>query len=189
MGTLRAGITGDIPFETAPVLDSAGEGNEGAPPADSEHHGGRWDSPWRKRQPTGRCCLPEPIHARWCCRSSKHAGRQVLRPITSAVRYSTLGMVGRRSRIASRTQAKLHLDFRLPCMRPPPASLSYHRAHLSAKARCVEIRWGIPFTVAPWRCATARSRDVQDGVRADDIDDDRFMGVGLVQIFYSSVEL
>ena len=41
MGTLRAIITGDIPFETAPVLDGAGEGNEGAPPADSEHHGGR----------------------------------------------------------------------------------------------------------------------------------------------------
>ena len=80
MGTLRAGITGDIPFETAPVLDSAGEGNEGAPPADSEHHGERWDSPWRKRQPTGRCCLPEPIHARWCYRRSKHAGRQVCAP-------------------------------------------------------------------------------------------------------------
>ena len=99
------------------------------------------------------------------------------------------GMVGRRSRIASRTRAKLHLDFRLPCMRPPPASLSYHRAHLSAAARCVEIPLGIPFTVAQGRWATARSRDVRDDVGADDIDDDRFMGVGLVQIFYSSVEL
>ena len=61
-----------------------------------------------------------------------------------------------------RTRAQPNLHFRLPCMRPP-ASLSYNRPHLSAAARCVEIPLGIPFTVAPWRCATARSRDVQDG--------------------------
>lgn len=187
MGPLRDGITGDIAFETAPVLDCAGKGNAGALPADGEHHGGRWDSPWRKRQPTGRCCLPEPIQARWCCRSSKHASRPVLRAITSAVRHSTPGLVGRRSRVVSRTRAKLHLDFPLPCMRPPPASLSYHRAHLSAAARCVEIPLGIPFTVAQSRWATARSHDVQ-GVEAGDIDDDRFMGVRLVQRFRSSVE-
>ncbi len=71
-----------------------------------------------------------------------------------------------------------------------PDSTTRSCSSLSATVRCVETPCGIPFaTVAQWRRATARSRDVQDGVGADDIDDDRFKGVRLIHVFYSSVEL